>query len=192
MYLLQIIESYSNAYWFQYDSEDLIEHSLFNESKRVEQINGDISFSNNEKFSIKRLLTFDEFHSWGPTFVSERLANLLREFPEDTQLLPVKVYIQGIEHNNFYLSNLLTTLPCIDMEKSNHESMFKNQPTWGTTFNSIQSFSADVLNGHHIVKDANSHYIFVSQYFKDTFESLKLKAWTFHDCTKSPYLLRNF
>src|SRR5450830_71382 len=99
MYLLDISESYSEIYWFKYDQKTSPDHLLFISGEEQSSIAATPTFRNNKKVSKSRLLSFDLLQSDTLEFVSEAMANVLREFPKDVQLFPADVYLKEDKMN---------------------------------------------------------------------------------------------
>ena len=67
----------------------------------------------------------------GPDFISPKLATLLEnneEFLKEVQLLDVIVIINGQSHYGFKVFNVLRSISCMDMDKSESTPIFDSQP----------------------------------------------------------------
>lgn len=128
MYLLEISESYSEIYWFKYDQKTSPDHLLFVSGEEQSSIATTPTFRNKKKVSLSRLLSFDLLQSDTLEFVSEAMAEVLRKFPEDVQLFPANVYLKEEKLEGYYVFNVIQTLPCIDLNNSQHGPMFSFMP----------------------------------------------------------------
>ncbi|AVE06209.1 imm11 family protein [Pseudomonas sp. R11F] len=185
MYLLEISENYSEIYWFKYDQKTSPDHLLFISGEEQSLIPTTPTFRNNKKISKPRLLSFDLLQSDTLEFVSEAMANVLREFPKDVQLFPANVYLKEEKLDAYYVFNVIQTLPCIDLDNSQHGPMFSFMPDGPLKFTTLQSLPPATLGNHHIVRaKESSQRIFVSQHFKQQCEAAQLKGLRFIDCSK--------
>ncbi|QHD09856.1 imm11 family protein [Pseudomonas sp. R76] len=185
MYLLDISESYSETYWFKYDQNNSPDHLLFISGEKQSSIASTPIFRNKKKVSKPRLLSFDLLQSDTLEFVSAAMASVLREFPEDVQLFPADVYLKEEKLDGYYVFNVIQTLPCIDLDNSQHGPMFSFMPDGPRTFTILQSLPPAALGNHHIARaKESSQRIFVSQQFKEQCETSQLKGLRFVDCSK--------
>ncbi|MCX4062680.1 MULTISPECIES: DUF1629 domain-containing protein [Pseudomonas] len=185
MHLLEISEQYSESYWFKYDQKASPDHLFFISGEQQLSITKTPTFRNKKKVSTSRLLSFDLLQSDTIEFVSEALANVLRDFPEDVQLFPADVYLKEEKLDGYYVFNVVQTLPCIDLNNSQHGPIFSFMPDGPLAFTTLQSLPSATLGSHHIVRaKESSQRIFVSQQFKQQCEASQLKGLRFIDCSK--------
>jgi len=184
MYLLDISESYSEIFWFKYDQTLSPDHLLFISGEAQSSVAATPTFRNNKKVSKSRLLAFDLLQSDTLEFVSQAMAEVLRQYPDDVQLFPADVYLKKERLQGFHVFNLIQTVPCIDLEHSRHAPMFGFMPDGPLRFTTLQSLPPAALGGHHLVRaKESSQRIFVSQQLKQQCEASGLEGLRFVDCS---------
>ena len=128
IYELEIF-NYPNSYWFQYDST-VVANYEFLQYKEI-QSNKPLVFKIENKVSEKRLLSYDFYFSDGPVFISPRLANLLsnnQDFLHDVQLIEATIIVNGCSHSGYKVLNILRSISCIDMNKSEYIPLLESLP----------------------------------------------------------------
>ncbi|WP_370578388.1 hypothetical protein ABX014_20790 [Snodgrassella alvi] len=129
IYRLKLTDDYPNSYWFQFKREEISITDLMDCEKI--HLKNPLIFTLNKKISEKRLLSYNIYSSDGPDFISPRLATLLEnneEFVKDVQLLDAIVIINGQSHYGFKVFNILRSISCMDMDKSESTPMLDSQP----------------------------------------------------------------
>ncbi|WPN57898.1 imm11 family protein [Pseudomonas sp. P9_31] len=185
MYLLDITENYSEAYWFKYEQTISPDHLLFISGEKQPTPTTTPTFKNNKKISKTRLLSFDLFQSDTLEFVSSKMAHVLRSYENDVQIFPADVYLKEEKLNDFFVFNVVQTLSCIDMNYSEYKPMFSFMPDGPIAFSTIKSLPSTALSGHDIVRAKESpQRLFVSERFKQHCEAAQLKGLRFTDCSK--------
>ena len=129
IYRLKLTDDYPNSYWFQFKREEISITDLMDCEKI--HLKNPLIFTLNKKISEKRLLSYNIYSSDDPDFISPRLATLLEnneEFVKDVQLLDAIVIINGQSHYGFKVFNILRSISCMDMDKSESTPMLDSQP----------------------------------------------------------------
>ncbi|MCO6505462.1 MAG: hypothetical protein J6568_08635, partial [Snodgrassella sp.] len=98
--------------------------------------------------------SFDFCSSCGFIIISPRLANLLannKDFLKDVQLLDANVIINGQNHSGFKVINILRTISCIDMDKSDSEPILDYLPDGPKRFYKIV-FKQDIEENFYMAR----------------------------------------
>ncbi|PIT13518.1 hypothetical protein [Snodgrassella alvi] len=146
------IFDYPNTYWFEYESNEISNYDLL-QCKKIQNDNP-LIFKLKKKVSEKRLLSYDFCFSDGPDFISPRLATLLannKDFLKDVQLLDANVIINGQNHSGFKVINILRTISCIDMDKSDSEPILDYLPDGPKRFYKIV-FKQDIEENFYMAR----------------------------------------
>lgn len=183
MFLFSISENYAESCWFQCDQELSPDCSIFSHGIPILSDPGVPRFFNN-KISVRRTVSFDYFHSNTVSFVGDKLRDVMARFPRDIQLFPAEAVVGGVSLKGCSVFNAITVLPCIDMERSDHEPMLDFMPEGPKRFFFIKSLFAEALQGHDFVLAQESlGKIFVSGAFKAACEHAGVKGVDFVDCS---------
>ncbi|QXN62123.1 hypothetical protein [Serratia fonticola] len=135
---LKISPDYPNNYWFEYEQGEVSNNDLI-QCKEVRS-NNDFIFKAKRKVSEKSLLSYDFCFSDGPIFISPRLVSLLltnKGFSRDVQLLDAVVVINNLNYLGCKVINVIRSLSCIDMDRSDSQPILSYLPDGPRKFNEI-------------------------------------------------------
>ncbi|MBA1190301.1 hypothetical protein G7Z99_14805 [Pseudomonas entomophila] len=110
-------DKYPEKYWLKYDREVNPRHVEFLLGKRIDTKGNAILFFLKDKVSLAAISKYDFLYSDGADVVSENVAKVLNEIcPDDIQLLPAIVNVNGVVLSGYYALNLLKSEPALDLE----------------------------------------------------------------------------
>lgn len=138
IYELKISPDYPNSYWFEYEPGVVSNNDLI-QCKKIKS-NNDFIFKVKGKISEKSLLSYNFCFSDGPVFISPRLVSLLsnnKMFLRDAQLFDAVVVINNVSHLGYKVINVIRSLSCIDMERSDSQPILSYLPDGPKKFNKI-------------------------------------------------------
>lgn len=137
MHELKISHNYPNSYWLKYEttrvtSDDFMRCNYVN-------VNDKLKFGLNGVVSEKKILSYDFLFSDGPIVVSQKAAELLSPCEElgDIQLIDATLFMNGTSHCGYKVLNILRSLPCIDMEKSESQPILSYLPDGPRKFSKV-------------------------------------------------------
>lgn len=110
-------DKYPEKYWLRYDRDVNPRHVEFLLGKRIDTKGDAILFFLKGKVSLASISRYDFLYSDGAEVVSENVAKVLNEIcPNDIQLLPAVVNVNGVFLKGYYALNLLKSEPALDLE----------------------------------------------------------------------------
>ncbi|MFK3725181.1 imm11 family protein [Pseudomonas monteilii] len=111
------IDKYPEKYWLKYNHEVNPQRVEFLLGKKIDTKGNAILFSLKNKVSVAAISKYDYLYSDGPDVVSEQVAGVLNEIcPDDIQLLPAIVNVNGVILSNYYALNVLKSEHALDLE----------------------------------------------------------------------------
>lgn len=169
MHELKISHNYPNKYWLKYEengvtSDDFMRCNYVN-------FNDKLKFGLNGVVSEKKILSYDFLFSDGPIVVSQKAAELLSPSEEmgDIQLIEASLSMNGTSHYGYKVLNILRSLPCIDMEKSESQPILSYLPDGPRKFSKVV-LKRNVKNDFFIARslECNS-FIVISDSLREVF-----------------------
>ena len=110
-------DKYPEKYWLKYDRKVNPKHVEFLLGKRINTKGDAILFFLKNKVSLASISRYDFLYSDGADVVSENVAQVLNKIcPNDIQLLPAVVNVNGVVLTGYYALNLLKSEPALDLE----------------------------------------------------------------------------
>jgi hypothetical protein len=128
-YVLDISDEYPDSLLCSYINDQSPPAFLFTQAKPITSLESPPVFKFKKNVNLKKVLEFDFFNS-GADLISPKFSNLLKEIaPDDVQLIDAVVWINDQKVEGFKVMNILQTVSCIDVEKSETYHMLPNDPS---------------------------------------------------------------
>lgn len=163
MLLLKTAENYPERFWLTYDQEESTKASLLNMCRPLDEKNPVFIAKSEKKLSIQKMQSFDIIESDMMSFVSQRLADILVDYPEDVEIFDAKILVAGERVPGFFALNVLNKKQCIDLEGSDYRPILDDFPDEGFRFYSMKTYPDTALGGANIVRAHESEgNIFIS------------------------------
>lgn len=160
---------YPENYWFQYEGLDSYE---FTKGVPIENLEIDLTFNNNTKININRLMKFNELMSSnGPIVISDKLANILKEnASDDVQIFDCNIFVKNELIKGFKVLNIIKMTDCLDLSKCELEYFIPSKPEKGSMITK-HIFKDDSLSECNIARAKGSEIsiIVVSEKLKNIF-----------------------
>ncbi len=151
-YLLSISDNYPENLWFKYDRKVSPNHLKFKMGQVYSSETIKPVFRLNKKINNKKFAQFDWFWSDGPNFVSPRLVDYFQnQMSDDIQLIDADVWINDVLFQDYKIPNILHSIRCIDLAKSDFEFLINDESDGPKNFNKY-ILTNDSLGMHKICR----------------------------------------
>lgn len=139
MKILVVSDEYPDSYWLNYNWGANPDHLMFLERRRVDEIVGPLIFDLKGRVSLEAFNRYDYFSSDGPSVISERFANMLRQkCGSEVQLIAAIINLNGNVQSGYYVMNILNAGKAFDMERCVYKPLLAALPEGPKKFKHIR------------------------------------------------------